>query len=322
MTLVDDRRGSARDDAALPTDSIATDSITTDAVASDDAATDGALGPAAQVPADDGPDLDDVGPGVSADLVRVYLDDIGRTPLLTAAEEVELAKRIEAGGLRHAPPGEGRRLARRACRRQACGAAYGARGRRRRRPAGDGPHAAANLRLVVSVAKKHAHRGMPFLDVVQEGNLGLVRAVEKFDYARGYKFSTYATWWIRQAISRGLAEMARTVRLPVHVHEEVNKLARVTRELGQRLSAIPPTTRSPRRWASRSPGSSSCRRSAATSSASTLRSATTPTPRSATSSSTWTPRSSTDAVEQRAMTEHSAARRSTRSPSARPRSSG
>ncbi len=173
------------------------------------------------------PDLDDVGPGVSADLVRVYLDDIGRTPLLTAAEEVELAKRIEAG-------------------------VYAARllatvddldDMRRSHltaVAADGRAAMdhmlrANLRLVVSVAKKHAHRGMPFLDVVQEGNLGLVRAVEKFDYAKGYKFSTYATWWIRQAISRGLAEMARTVRLPVHVHEEVNKLARVTRELGQRL---------------------------------------------------------------------------------------
>jgi RNA polymerase sigma factor (sigma-70 family) len=173
------------------------------------------------------PDLDDVGPGVSADLVRVYLDDIGRTPLLTAAEEVELSKRIEAGVYATELLRTGEDLS---TERRAELDAVAADGRRAM------DHMLrANLRLVVSVAKKHAHRGMPFLDVVQEGNLGLVRAVEKFDYARGYKFSTYATWWIRQAISRGLAEMARTVRLPVHVHEEVNKLARVTRELGQRL---------------------------------------------------------------------------------------
>jgi RNA polymerase sigma factor (sigma-70 family) len=173
------------------------------------------------------PDLDDVGPGVSADLVRVYLDDIGRTPLLTAAEEVELSKRIEAGVYAAELLRTADSLS---TERRAELDAVAADGRRAM------DHMLrANLRLVVSVAKKHAHRGMPFLDVVQEGNLGLVRAVEKFDYARGYKFSTYATWWIRQAISRGLAEMARTVRLPVHVHEEVNKLARVTRELGQRL---------------------------------------------------------------------------------------
>ena len=178
------------------------------------------------------PDLDDNGVGVSADLVRVYLDEIGKTPLLNAIQEVELAKRIEAGVyaahlLERADSGDTEAVA----------------GRDRaalEEVAADGREAMehmlrANLRLVVSVAKKHAHRGLPFLDVVQEGNLGLVRAVEKFDYAKGYKFSTYATWWIRQAISRGLAEQARTVRLPVHVHEEVNKLARVTRELSQKL---------------------------------------------------------------------------------------
>jgi len=178
------------------------------------------------------PDLDDVGTGVSADLVRVYLDDIGRTPLLSAADEVELAKRIEAGvyagellRLAEVAPGEAVDAARRADLEAVVADGRDAMDHMLR----------ANLRLVVSVAKKHAHRGLPFLDVVQEGNLGLVRAVEKFDYAKGFKFSTYATWWIRQAISRGLAEMGRTVRLPVHVHEEVNKMARVRRELGQRL---------------------------------------------------------------------------------------
>jgi RNA polymerase sigma factor (sigma-70 family) len=183
------------------------------------------------------PDLDDTSAGVSADLVRVYLDEIGRTALLTAIEEVELARRIEAGVYAaklladledpDAPAPATRRAP-----------------EDLQRVVADGRAAMdhmlrANLRLVVSVAKKHAHRGLPLLDVVQEGNLGLVRAVEKFDYAKGFKFSTYATWWIRQAISRGLAEQARTVRLPVHVHEEVNKLSRVARELGQQLERTP-----------------------------------------------------------------------------------
>ncbi|USX55289.1 RNA polymerase sigma factor RpoD/SigA [Lentzea sp. HUAS12] len=157
------------------------------------------------------------------DSVGQYLREVGRTPLLTASEEVDLSRRIEAGVyaahlLETGETKHDRRLLRRLVL--------------------DGERAKdhmirANLRLVVSVAKKHSFRGLPFGDVVQEGNLGLIRAVEKFDYAKGYKFSTYAMWWIRQAIERGLAEQTRTVRLPVHVVEEVNKL----KKIGQKLSA-------------------------------------------------------------------------------------
>jgi RNA polymerase primary sigma factor len=162
------------------------------------------------------------------DLVRIYLREIGRVPLLTAEDEVELAKAIEAGlfaeELNSAP----------------------------------GPHAAwvraddlaqlsadgtaakqrlieANLRLVVSIAKRYIGRGLIFLDLIQEGNLGLIRAVEKFDYTKGYKFSTYATWWIRQAITRAIADQARTIRIPVHMVETINKLARIQRQLHQDL---------------------------------------------------------------------------------------
>jgi RNA polymerase primary sigma factor len=184
---------------------------------------------------DERPDLDEPAPTAVADLVRLYLDDIGRTPLLSAADEVDLARRIEAGvyaeqRLSELP--EDRRSARLRAELEAV--------------AEDGRRAKthmlqANLRLVVSVAKKYAARGLPFLDVVQEGNLGLVRAVEKFDYAKGFKFSTYATWWIRQAITRGLAEQSRTVRLPVHVHEQVGKLRRTTRDLALRLGRDPST---------------------------------------------------------------------------------
>jgi RNA polymerase primary sigma factor len=158
-----------------------------------------------------------------ADSVGQYLRDVGRTPLLTAAEEVDLSRRIEAGvyAAHLLESGDTTREP-----------------RLLRRIVAEGERAKdhmirANLRLVVSVAKKHSFRGLPFGDVVQEGNLGLIRAVEKFDYAKGYKFSTYAMWWIRQAIERGLAEQTRTVRLPVHVVEEVNKL----KKIGQKLSA-------------------------------------------------------------------------------------
>ena len=179
------------------------------------------------------PDLDEVGP--TTDLMRVYLSEIGRTTLLTAAQEVDLAKRIEVGVyagelLRRHDAGESKLTA---ARRRALVAV-----------AEDGRVAKqhmlrANLRLVVSVAKKFGNRGVPLLDVVQEGNVGLIRAVEKFDYAKGFKFSTYATWWIRQAISRGLPEQARTIRLPVHVNEDVAKVARARRELSQRLVNTP-----------------------------------------------------------------------------------
>ncbi|MQA12687.1 MAG: sigma-70 family RNA polymerase sigma factor [Pseudonocardiaceae bacterium] len=169
------------------------------------------------------------------DLVRFYLDDIGTTPLLTAEQEVALAKRIEAG-----------LYAAELLRQDAAGEPTVDGGHRRdlRVVARDGQRAKdqmvrANLRLVVSVAKKHSHGGLPLLDVVQEGNLGLIHAVEKFDYARGYKFSTYATWWIRQAIDRGLAGQTRTVRLPVHVVGELARFGRVERKLFSTLNREP-----------------------------------------------------------------------------------
>ena len=178
----------------------------------------------------DEPDLDNDEPGVSSDPVRNYLNEIGRTPLLTAAEEVDLAKRIEAGVYAGVKLREKKMSAK----------------LRRELEAvrDDGMRAKAhmleaNLRLVVSVAKRYSNRGMSFLDVVQEGNLGLIRAVEKFDYMKGYKFSTYAMWWIRQAITRALADQARTIRLPVHVVEQLNKLGRLQRDLHQRLGREP-----------------------------------------------------------------------------------
>ncbi len=170
-------------------------------------------------------DLDAQSP--AADLVRVYLNGIGRTALLTAQDEVELAKRIEAGVFARHVLDSGARIspARRADLRQLV---------REGRRAKD--HLLeANLRLVVSLAKRYTGRGMPLLDLIQEGNLGLIRAVEKFDYTKGFKFSTYATWWIRQAITRGMADQSRTIRLPVHLVEQVNKLVRVKRDLHQRL---------------------------------------------------------------------------------------
>ncbi len=140
----------------------------------------------------------------STDPVRMYLTAIGKVPLLTAAEEVSLAKRIE----RHDMEAK-RKLTE------------------------------ANLRLVVSIAKRHVGRGLPFLDLIQEGNLGLIRGVEKFDYRRGFKFSTYATWWIRQAITRAIADQARTIRVPVHMVEQINKLIRVQRQVLQDIGREP-----------------------------------------------------------------------------------
>jgi RNA polymerase primary sigma factor len=175
-------------------------------------------------------DLDDQGPAMG-DSVHTYLKSIGRTSLLTAEQEVDLAKRIEAGlfaehKLESEPDlDEDYR-------------------RDLELVAEDGHRAKshmleANLRLVVSVAKKYTDRGLSLLDVVQEGNLGLIRAVEKFDYSKGYKFSTYAMWWIRQAIQRGFADSARTIRLPVHVLEMLSKLSRVERDMHQKLGREP-----------------------------------------------------------------------------------
>ena len=162
--------------------------------------------------------------GPSSDLFRQYLREIGRIPLLTAAEEVELARRVEAGLFAEeklGTPGLDSGLALDLDRLVVMG-----RMAKRRL-------IEANLRLVVSVAKRYVGRGLTMLDLVQEGNLGLIRAVEKFDYARGYKFSTYATWWIRQAMSRALADQARTIRVPVHVVELINRVVRVQRRMLQ-----------------------------------------------------------------------------------------
>jgi RNA polymerase nonessential primary-like sigma factor len=174
-------------------------------------------------------DLDAQSP--AADLVRVYLNGIGKTALLTAAQEVDLAKRIEAGV-----------FAKHVLDSAAADAVEidPAHAKDLRLVVRDGERARnhlleANLRLVVSLAKRYTGRGMPLLDLIQEGNLGLIRAVEKFDYTKGFKFSTYATWWIRQAITRGMADQARTIRLPVHLVEQVNKLARIKRDMHQRL---------------------------------------------------------------------------------------
>ena len=162
---------------------------------------------AAESAADDSvptPGLDLSVKSVSSDPVRLYFREMGKVPLLTAVEEVALARRIERGD--------------EAARRKLI---------------------ESNLRLVVSVAKRHVGRGMPLLDLIQEGNLGLMRAVEKFDYRRGFKFSTYATWWIRQAITRSLADQARTIRVPVHMVENIHKLVRVQRTLLQELGREP-----------------------------------------------------------------------------------
>jgi RNA polymerase sigma factor (sigma-70 family) len=170
-------------------------------------------------------DLDEA--AASADLVRVYLNEIGKVALLSAADEVELSKRIEAGLYAAHLLGSNNSFS-------------AARKRDLTLLIADGERAKdhllrANLRLVVSLAKRYTGHGMPFLDLIQEGNLGLIRAVEKFDYTKGFKFSTYATWWIRQAISRAMADQSRTIRLPVHLVEQVNKMQRVRRELNQTL---------------------------------------------------------------------------------------
>jgi len=168
---------------------------------------------------------------VTGDLVRIYLREIGRVPLLTAQDEVDLAKAIEAG-LFAEEKLQGSRASVEQCSDSlladlALLAADGMRAKQRL--------IEANLRLVVSIAKRYIGRGLVFLDLIQEGNLGLIRAVEKFDYTKGYKFSTYATWWIRQAITRAIADQARTIRIPVHMVETINKMARIQRQMHQDL---------------------------------------------------------------------------------------
>jgi RNA polymerase primary sigma factor len=195
----------------------------------DGAAADAAMAATAQATAAE-VDLDDQ-TSAMGDSVHTYLKSIGRTSLLTAEQEVNLAKRIEAGLFAEHKLATEPELP----------AAYR---RDLEEVADDGRRAKAhmleaNLRLVVSVAKKYSDRGLSLLDVVQEGNLGLIRAVEKFDYTKGYKFSTYAMWWIRQAIQRGFADSARTIRLPVHVLEMLSKLSRVERDMHQRLGREP-----------------------------------------------------------------------------------
>jgi RNA polymerase sigma factor (sigma-70 family) len=174
------------------------------------------------------PDLD-AEPVATTDIVRSYLNGIGRTKLLTAEQEVTLAKRIEAGLYadellsRDSEHADKRDLM-----------IIATEGR-----AAKNHLLEANLRLVVSLAKRYTGRGMAFLDLIQEGNLGLIRAVEKFDYTKGYKFSTYATWWIRQAITRAMADQARTIRIPVHMVEIINKMVRIRRDLATALGREP-----------------------------------------------------------------------------------
>jgi len=169
--------------------------------------------------------------GATADPVKDYLKQIGKVPLLNAEQEVELAKRIEAGLFAEEKLAERERLSTDARIDLEWIAEDGTRAKNHLLE--------ANLRLVVSLAKRYTGRGMLFLDLIQEGNLGLIRAVEKFDYTKGYKFSTYATWWIRQAITRAMADQARTIRIPVHMVEVINKLARVQRQMLQDLGREP-----------------------------------------------------------------------------------
>ncbi|WP_260217950.1 RNA polymerase sigma factor [Streptomyces gossypii] len=180
---------------------------------------------------DDAPAQQVAAAGATADPVKDYLKQIGKVPLLNAEQEVELAKRIEAGLFGEDKLSAADKLAPKLKRELEIIAEDGRRAKNHLLE--------ANLRLVVSLAKRYTGRGMLFLDLIQEGNLGLIRAVEKFDYTKGYKFSTYATWWIRQAITRAMADQARTIRIPVHMVEVINKLARVQRQMLQDLGREP-----------------------------------------------------------------------------------
>ncbi|MFJ9409390.1 RNA polymerase sigma factor [Streptomyces sp. NPDC101393] len=180
---------------------------------------------------DDAPAQQVAAAGATADPVKDYLKQIGKVPLLNAEQEVELAKRIEAGLFAEDKLATEEKIAPKLKRELEIIAQDGRRAKNHLLE--------ANLRLVVSLAKRYTGRGMLFLDLIQEGNLGLIRAVEKFDYTKGYKFSTYATWWIRQAITRAMADQARTIRIPVHMVEVINKLARVQRQMLQDLGREP-----------------------------------------------------------------------------------
>lgn len=160
------------------------------------------------------------------DPVKMYLKEIGALKLLDSEEEIVLAKQVEKGSLPDASDED--KAAAKAAKKEL---------------------ADRNLRLVVSIAKKYLGRGLQFLDLIQEGNLGLLKAVDKFDYTKGYKFSTYATWWIRQAITRAIADQARTIRVPVHMVETINKLNRISRQLLQEKAGKPPMKNWPRLWA-------------------------------------------------------------------------
>jgi RNA polymerase primary sigma factor len=203
-----------------------------------------AIAPTVEKPADDeaaswalGGDEDDGPPaqistaGATADPVKDYLKLIGRVSLLKAIEEVTIAKRIEAGLFAQHKLDSGAKIAPKLKKELAWIAEDGQRAKQHLLE--------ANLRLVVSLAKRHTGRGMPFLDLIQEGNLGLIRAVEKFDYTKGFKFSTYATWWIKQAITRAMADQSRTIRVPVHMVEVINKVSRAQRTLSIDLGRAP-----------------------------------------------------------------------------------
>ena len=183
------------------------------------------------VEADEEPEPQEVAAGPTSDPVRLYLREIGRVPLLTAADEVELSKAIEAGLFAAEKLAIEPALSEALRRDLQAVQVAGVLAKRRL--------VESNLRLVVSIAKRYVGRGMAFLDLIQEGNLGLIRAVEKFDYTKGFKFSTYATWWIRQAITRAIADQARTIRIPVHMVETINKVLRLQRQLLQELGREP-----------------------------------------------------------------------------------
>ncbi len=232
---------------------------------------------------DDAPAQQVAAAGATADPVKDYLKQIGKVPLLNAEQEVELAKRIEAGLFAEDKLANSDKLAPKLKRELEIIAEDGRRAKNHLLE--------ANLRLVVSLAKRYTGRGMLFLDLIQEGNLGLIRAVEKFDYTKGYKFSTYATWWIRQAITRAMADQARTIRIPVHMVEVINKLARVQRQMLQDLGREPTPEELAKELDMTRRRSSRSRSTAASRSRCTPRSARTATASSVTSSRTPRPSS-------------------------------